>query len=548
MPPWGFARSTPALVLVVAAWLTVAGNLPLWEQLWALPEVGGVRGAFFLLGMGGLIGGLLVGLFSLLAWPWVLKPVLTVALFAAAAASHYMQAYSVVIDPSMLLNVLHTDVREARDLMSWGFGWTLLWQAVLPALWVWWTPTPAPTTVLRRVGRNLLWTVAGGVLAIASVLAVFQDFASVMRNHKQVRYLINPLNSFYAVGRVVADQAPQVQKPLRTVGEDARLGASYTDHSRPLLLVLVVGETARAANFPLNGYARNTTPQLVALHQAGELLWFPTVWSCGTNTQASVPCMFSHHGKEAHESTNDRFENLLDVLQRAGLAVTWIDNQSGCKGVCDRVPQRLTREDRDPALCANGECLDGILVKTLPEQLQTLPAEARRRGAVVVLHQMGSHGPAYFKRSPPEHKVFGAECTHNALQSCTRDEVVNAYDHSLRYTDQVLADTIAWLKTQDADTGLVYVSDHGESLGENNLYLHGLPYALAPDTQKRVPWATWLSPSLKQRLRLDDRCLAELGQHTWSHDNLFHAMLGLADVTTQVHLRERDVYLRCQRP
>jgi len=557
------------VVALVASWLTVAGNLPLWQQLWALPEVNGLRGLAFVAGFGVLVWGVLAALLSLLAWPGVFKPVAVVSLFSAASASHFMQAYSAVIDPTMMLNVLHTDAREVKDLLSVGFVWTLLWQAALPAWWLWrqpidWNrplvlrtanahkaadqPTRGKLSAARLIGRNLLVSALSVMLALGAVLAVFQDFASVMRNHKQVRYLINPLNSFYALGRIAVSSAPHASKPLLPIGEDARLGPTYTGQTKPLLLVLVLGETARAANFPLNGYARDTTPHLQALHKAGELVWLNTVWSCGTNTQASVPCMFSHLGKTGHEASDDRHENLLDVLQRAGLAVTWLDNQSGCKGVCDRVPSIDTRETTDPALCQGGECLDGILIKRLPAQLASLNAQARQNGTVVVFHQMGSHGPAYFKRSPASHKPFQPECAQNALQQCSRDEVVNAYDNSLRYTDQMLADTIAWLKQQDAATGLVYLSDHGESLGENNLYLHGLPYALAPDTQKRVPWANWLSPALRQRLKLDTPCLTTLGQQTWSHDNLFHTMLGLADVQTSVHKADGDIFSRCRKP
>lgn len=547
--PW----SPTALVLLVALWLATVGNLPLWRALAALPEVQGPAGIGFAVGFAVLIGGVLAAVLALLSWPATFKPAATVLLLAAAAASHFMQAYSAVIDPSMMLNVLHTDAREVRDLLSAALLWSLGWQALLPAAWLWrqpiaWSSQAHPWRQgARRMLRNLGTATAALAVGAAAVLLVFQDFASVMRNHKQLRYLVNPLNSLYALGHLAFAAPPQALQPLQPVGEDARLGASYTPEAKPLLLVLVVGETARAANFPMNGYARDTTPHLSALYRAGELLWLPTVWSCGTNTQASLPCMFSHLGKAAFEASPQRHENLLDVLQRAGLAVAWVDNQSGCKGVCDRVPNLNTRALTDPELCPDGECFDGILARQLPLQLQQLPQEARRRGSLIVLHQMGNHGPAYFKRSPAAFKAYQPECQHNSLQQCSREEVVNAYDNALRYTDQVLADILAWLRTQDADTALLYLSDHGESLGENNLYLHGLPYAIAPETQKRVPWAMWLSPGLRQRLQLDAACLQAQSAHSWSHDNLFHTVLGLSDVRTRAYSAERDILRRCRR-
>jgi lipid A ethanolaminephosphotransferase len=104
--------------------------------------------------------------------------------------------------------------------------------------------------------------------------------------------------------------------------------------SKPPLLLLVLGETARSGNFSLNGYGRPTNPLLAKEDVASQR----NAWSCGTSTAASLPCMFSNFGREAYDSRPANYEGLLDVLQRAGLAVLWIDNQSGCKGACDRMP------------------------------------------------------------------------------------------------------------------------------------------------------------------------------------------------------------------
>ncbi len=538
------------LATVTATWLAVVGNIALWKALNALPEVTGLRGTLFMLGFGTFVAAILTALLALLAWPRVLKPVAVFLLLSAASATHFMLAYSVVIDSSMLLNVLHTDPKEAADLMSVGFAVTMLAVGIAPAWWLLRQPTTPlqPLSWVRRVTQNLATLGVALVVAALSLFLIFQDFASIMRNHKDVRYRINPLNSVYALGRLVADAVPRAQQPLQAIGTDAKPGPSYADQKRPPMLILVVGETARAANFSLAGYGRDTNPQLQALAKAGNLVWFGNVRSCGTNTQASVPCMFSHHGKEVHESKSGRFENLLDVLQHAGLAVVWLDNQSGCKGVCDRVPNTVTRDLTDPALCTDGECLDGIMLKELKSQLDGLSAERRARGTVVVMHQMGSHGPAYYKRSPDSLKAFQPECTSTALQSCSQEAVINAYDNSLRYTDRFLADAVAWLGAQQADTSLLYVSDHGESLGENNLYLHGLPYALAPQEQKHVPWVTWLSPAMQQRLALNPACLAKQTDLAMSHDNLFHSVLGLMDVQTSVYQPTLDAYRTCRQP
>ena len=201
--------------------------------------------------------------------------------------------------------------------------------------------------------------------------------------------------------------------------------------AKPKILLLVVGETARAANFQLNGYARATNPLLL---KRADVISFSEVAACGTSTAASLPCMFAKEGRSDYQSGSYE-ENLLDVLQRAGLAVLWIDNQSGCKGVCDRVPHTSTTALKDPAYCAGGECMDAIMVSRLDAEIAKLPAARRAKGVVVVLHQMGSHGPAYFKRSPPAQKHFAPECRSNTLQDCPRQNLLNAYDNSIVYTD-----------------------------------------------------------------------------------------------------------------
>ena len=260
--------------------------------------------------------------------------------------------------------------------------------------------------------------------------------------------------------------------------------------------------------------------------------------------------MFSPLGKEKYEARTGPTENLLDVLQRAGMAVLWVDNQSGCKGVCARVASSETTQGQDPQHCATGECLDEIMLQGLDEKIAALGQERWSKGVVVVLHQMGSHGPAYYKRSPPFAKKFLPECTTNILQDCKRQEVVNAYDNSIVYTDHLLSQVIAWQKARqnDMSMAMLYVSDHGESLGENNLYLHGLPYAIAPDVQKRVPWVTWLSPQFQQQRGLAQSCLNQLPERRLSHDHLFHSVLGLLNVQTQAYQPGLDAYAACVKP
>jgi lipid A ethanolaminephosphotransferase len=232
------------------------------------------------------------------------------------------------------------------------------------------------------------------------------------------------------------------------------------------------------------------------------------------------------------------------------LGVLWLDNQSGCKGVCDRVPNQRTDATAHPTLCRDGECLDDAMLVGLDQRLAALPADRRARGVVLVLHQMGSHGPAYFRRSDPARKRFQPECRTPNLQDCAPGTLVNAYDNSIAETDHFLAGTIRWLQSQSDryDPALLYVSDHGESLGERNLYLHGLPWALAPDVQKHIAWISWLSPAYQRRTSVSAACLRQRQDERIGHEHLFHSMLGLLDVQTVAYRPERDFYRACRQP
>lgn len=539
------------MVVLASLWMATVGNMALWREISRLPSLATAealtrtQALTLSLVMALLMALLTTALISLAAWRWTLKPVITVFWVAAALGAYFMMSYGVVIDKTMMVNTLQTDVRETRDLLNWRLLATVGAMAVLPGYLLWKQPVRRQS-VLRQLSVNLA-TFTGCMVAFAVVLMLFfQSIAPVMHTHTHLRYLINPLNSFYALGQLAAKPFQKNSSVVLPLGRDAKLGAQYTGQSKPPLLLLVLGETARSGNFGVNGYARNTTPELAAEHVASQR----NAWSCGTSTAASLPCMFSNLGREGYGSRTDNTEGVLDVLQHAGLAVLWVDNQSGCKGVCDRVHSARSVDDAHPPvpkLCPNGECFDEIMLQGLDQRIAALPADQRAKGVVVVLHQMGSHGPAYYQRSPAAFKRFMPECANNALQSCATSEVVNVYDNSIAYTDHVLGLAIGWLKAQQTHStpAMVYVADHGESLGENNLYLHGMPYGIAPDVQKRVPWITWLSPGFEQRSHVTTACLQKRLDTAISHDNYFHSVLGLMNVSTEVYRDALDIYAPC---
>lgn len=470
----------------------------------------------------------------------IARPLLSMLVIATAFATYYMQRYRVFLDPSMLRNVLATNPAEAGELLGWGLLPHLLLYAAVP-LAVLWRIEVRRTSVWRAILARLAVLAISAGLLVASLLLVFQDFSALMRNHKELRYLITPANFLYSTARVVASGSREARAERMAVGADARLDDTWNGSTRPVLLVLVVGETARAANWGLSGYARQTTPQLAT----SNVINFPDISACGTDTETSLPCMFSAIGRRDYDENRIRTsESLLHVLRRAGFSVVWRDNQSGCKGVCDGLPQEPLNQSTDPQLCADGRCHDEILLRGLDSI-----AQDSQGNLVVVLHMLGNHGPAYYARYPDAFKLHRPTCDTGELRKCSIEQIVNSYDNALLYSDHVLSRTIAFLneRAYRFDTALLYVSDHGESLGEKGLYLHGVPYAIAPDEQIKVPMVWWLSQGFLARFSLNRSCLEGQAAKPWSHDNLFHSVLGLLRVETRDYDRKLDISGPCRR-
>lgn len=465
------------------------------------------------------------------------KPILSVLFLLTALAIHYMGRYTVYFDMSMVRNIYHTDVSEARDLLSMNLLVTLLAYGALPALFL-----SRCTFSMRPRGRALLTRLAfmGGTLTVAVISAVliFQDLSALLRNQKEMRYLITPANFIVSSLRLAIAEKAEADTRI-PVGTDARLASAWSARKKPLLLVVVVGETARAANWGLNGYTRQTTPELAAL----DVINFPNVVSCGTNTEVSLPCMFSPIGRRHYDERSiRRHESVLHVLEHGGIKTIWRDNQSGCKGVCSDLELQRPDRNNDPVLCTDGRCLDEILLTGLEAELRK-----NQRGMVLVLHQMGNHGPAYSKRYPPAFRRFTPTCETADLGQCSRAQITNSYDNALLYTDHFLSETIRRLQSQRThEAAMIYLSDHGESLGENGLYLHGLPYPIAPREQTEVPMVMWLSEAFAASSGIDVDCLKSRARQPLSHDYLFHSLLGLMQVRTAAYQGKFDLSADCQ--
>ncbi|WP_349999691.1 phosphoethanolamine--lipid A transferase [Stenotrophomonas lacuserhaii] len=524
--------STEALIALASLFFAIAGNGLFWNSAMAT-HPGSLRYALSLLL---LLLGTHAFLLGLLVWRWNAKVVVSTLLMLTMLASHYMGRYHIYLDADMLRNVLATDRRESSELLTASLAGPLL-LGLVPTLAVWrlqltdrrWTGA-----LSWRAGFLLL---AAGV-AVGGALLSFQEISALMRSQREVRYLATPANVLLGLPRALRGDNPVQRAPKLPIGVDAQ-AMHHASGSRPRLLLVVLGETARAQNWGLNGGSRQTTPELAQK----PVINFPDMHSCGTSTEVSVPCMFSPWGRGDYDEKKIRaHQSLLHVLDHAGIGVLWRDNQSGCKGVCEGLPLQSLADATTPGLCANGRCLDEILLQDLPAQARAKPGDR-----VIVLHQLGNHGPAYFERYPPRFRRFTPTCDTVDLGRCTRDQIANSYDNALLYTDHVLAQAIGTLQgMEDYDTAMIYVSDHGESLGEKGLFLHGIPYAIAPEEQTHVPMTMWFSPSFARNRGLDLECVRQRAGRYTDHDALFSSVLGLMQVRTALYAPQRDLFAACE--
>ncbi len=530
-----FQLSSQQLILFVALWMSGLDNLSYYRKVLEIyPLKGGnlpFLGSIEMLQL--LITLLLLGL---IGWRPLLKPLLTILLIAASVAAYFMDSYGTMIDMDMIRNTLETNVAEARELFSGRLLLYLLLLGILPSILVWRVDL-APIRGWRALWLRLRLLVLA-LLGMGIVILVFyKPYSSFFREHKPVRFYSNPIYFLYSGIRYASGQLFDGAREFHKIGSDARLAAN---RGKPRLVILVVGETARADHFSLNGYERNTNP---LLQQRRGLINFSDFSSCGTSTAISVPCMFSRLTRDNFSDGEARnSDNVLDILQRAGVDVLWLDNNSSSKGVAVRVPHEDYRKPGNNPVC-NPECRDeGMLVK-LPQWIARTPG----RDKLIVLHQMGNHGPAYYKRYPAEFERFQPVCQTNELDQCSVEAISNAYDNAILYTDFVLDQAIDLLQQYDSRyvTALWYMSDHGESLGENGIYLHGLPYFLAPEAQTHVPSVLWLGRNIPDSLR--QAATGKRGQPL-SHDNLFHSLLGLFGVETAVHDPRLDIFFVSDNP
>jgi lipid A ethanolaminephosphotransferase len=438
--------------------------------------------------------------------------VLAIVLVLSSQAAYYMDQYGVIVDTVMLDNILHTNPQEFAGLVSLQLLAYTVCLGLIPA-WMVLKYSPRVQFSKAELLSKLKLTGVLLILLVCVVAPFTAHYASFIREHKVARMYANPTFFSYSVIKyvVLAMQATEV-KTLTQVAQDAEEADVHKHHE---LIIMVVGETARADRFSLNGYHRLTNPRL----QKEDVVSLRNITSCGTSTGVSVPCMFSVLGRKAFDKEKAKhMENALDVLSDNGVEILWRDNNSDSKDVATRMHYEDFKTPTFNTVC-DAECRDVGMLKGLDAMI----ASKQDKDILIVLHQMGNHGPEYYRRYPKAFEQFTPTCKSGELSTCSQQEVDNAYDNAILYTDYFLSEVIHFLQKYDKtyETAMLYVSDHGESLGEHGFYLHAAPYMIAPKEQTHVPAIVWMGKHFDYSL---DQ-LRPFQDYPLSHDDVFCTLL-----------------------
>jgi len=490
---------------------------------------------FFMFGLGALLFIVISTLLIIISNRFIIKPFLILLLILSSVASYYMKTYGTIIDDKMIQNIFETDIKEVHDLLSVSLFLHLIFLGIIPSFIV------LRVEIVKNSLKNELFSriklLLFNILMVPVLYMLFsKSWVSFFRMHKTLRMYTNPTFYIYSLGQYIKEKYFTTPMKFKHIGLDAKV----EEKGKPKLIIFVLGEAARYDHFSLNGYKRDTNPNLEKINN---LINFPNVHSCGTETAVSVPCMFSPYNRSDYSDKKAKHtDSVIDVINRAGVNVLWRDNDSGSKNVASRIKnyQDFNHAHIKP-YCNDFECHDDVLFYKLQDWVNE---HNNSKPILIVLHTKGSHGPDYYKRYPKEYNKFKPVCKTNQLQDCKKEEVVNGYDNTILYTDHILAKTIQFLKQNEKNyrVAMYYIADHGESLGENGIYLHGLPYFIAPDVQKHPASVAWFG----QNFDINISCVKKIANKAYSHDNLFSTLLGLLDVKTKVYNPKMDIFYKCR--
>ncbi|MEZ9777040.1 phosphoethanolamine transferase [Vibrio sp. 10N.261.54.A5] len=535
-----FNMSINKLPFVLAVYYLLVINLPISRELFNILSASQAESIGFIISIPFFFLAAFNFIFQVFNWPIFAKAFFILLLLTSSLVSYSMFNYGIFVDYGMIENVFETNSGEAASYLS---SYSILWFVLMggvPSLLLLFTDLE------KESWKDFAIWKAIGLLSSLIVIAIiaglfYKDYASIGRNNSHLKKMIIPTEYVASTAKYINNTYIKEPIPYQEIGLDAQLKPEAKQAEKPTLLVFVLGETARVYNYQYYGYEKETNAHTKPYNP----IFFSDVQSCGTATAVSVPCMFSNMNRSNYDRDKAyNQDNVVDIMNRAGIHSIWREHDGGDKAVAHRIKEMtLVAKDSDP-LCNNDVCYDTAMLENFEQDTQDL-----KQDSIIFYHISGSHGPTYFERYPEDHKKFVPDCPRSDIENCTKEQVVNTYDNTILYTDFFLSQAIQKLEklTDKYNVALMYISDHGESLGENGIYLHGMPYSLAPKEQTHVPMILWMSDGFAEQKGINQTCLRKAGkEQSFSQDNLFDSLLGLMDVQTKEYRENQDIFAACR--
>lgn len=421
-------------------------------------------------------------------------------------AVYFINTYRVIIDESMIGNILNTNYEESSSFFSIKLIVYLLFLGIIPSIYI--CKAQIINVTLKRFFINISLAL---LFILGLVIANANNILWIDKNSKTLGGLAMPWSYTVNISLFYIHQNQKNEKeillPDATIKDDQKS-----------VVVLVIGESARSQNFSLYGYKKNTNPLLSKISN----VYHFNANSDATYTTAGVKSILEH------KNTDDLYEILPNYLFRNDVEVIWRTSNWG------EPPIHIKNyQDRSylSKICNGVQCnYDEVLLTGLKEQIEA----SKKNKILIVLHTSTSHGPTYSKKYPPQFETFKPVCNSVELGNCSNTELINAYDNTIVYTDYILSKVIEDLKElKEFKSTMIFVSDHGESLGEKNLYMHGLPMSIAPKEQYEIPFIVWLSDNSSKKLK-QNKLL--------SQNHVFHSVLNFLSIESPVYNEEMNIY------
>ena len=434
-----------------------------------------------------------------------------------ATAVYFIYTYSVMIDATTIENVFNTRYSEASGFFSLWLWLFILVFGVLPALWC--LLQPVDFGKLKKLG-----VYCGGSLVVVLIVALmnFGQTLWISQHDTELGGLLQPWSYLVNTCRIISfsqdEQVEEIKLPDGKITDDEKT-----------VVVLVIGESARKANFQLYGYQRATNPLL----SKQERLKVYQATSCATYTTAGTKAILEP------KDSGDLYELLPNYAFRTGVDVSWRTSNWGEPPI--HIDEYLTNEELGEKYPGENIYHDAILLKGLRERIESSP----KNKVLIVLHTSTSHGPKYADKYPKAFEVYKPVARNVEEGEKNIGKLINAYDNTILYTDFLLDSLINTLRAMtDWRSAMIFISDHGESLGENKMFMHGLPMKLAPKVQYEIPFLVWTSEGFRDYKPVSSRQDAPTGElpAVLEQHYIFHSVLNLLSIDSPAYDKDYDIF------